>query len=375
MTMPPWQWIDSEAALKTLCEQCQQREYVALDTEFVRTRTYHAQLGLVQLYDGDTLALIDPKAINDMGPFWRLLLDERVVKVLHSPSEDLEIFAHLGGVTPKPLFDTQVAGVLLNLGGAMGYGKLIQHYLDIELDKGESRTDWLKRPLSPQQLSYAAADVYYLHQIYPRMREAIEQSGRLTWLWQEGERACRGRLSPEDPAKAYLKVKNAWQLKPIQLAVLKELAAWRLGVAQQRDLALGFVVKDALLLNLARRAPRSMAYLSKLEGMDERTLGRHGRSILRCIERADVDNPPPAIDPLGQDPEFRECLAEARAVLLKVAEAQEVAPELMASKRLVNQYLTWLWNDQFGETPELLRGWRGELCADALSQASLRPHR
>ncbi|SHG81232.1 ribonuclease D [Ferrimonas marina] len=371
MAMPQWQWIDSDEALLALCQQCQQADYVALDTEFVRTRTLNAQLGLVQIYDGTTLALVDPLAINDLGPLWRLLLDESVVKVLHSASEDLEIFAHQGGVIPKPLFDSQVAGVLLNLGGAMGYAKLIQHYLDIELDKGESRTDWLRRPLSEKQLSYAAADVYYLHKIYPTMRQSIEQMGRLEWLWQEGERACRGRLKPDDPSKAYLKVKNAWQLKPQQLAVLKSLAAWRLEVAQRKDLALSFVVKDAVLLNLARRAPRSMAALHKLEGLDERTLQRHGRAILKCVTNADTDNPPEAIDALGVDPDFREAVAQCRECLQAVAKQHEVAPEFLASKKLVTQYVTWLWNDRFGATPDVLQGWRGELCYEPLSKLNL----
>ncbi|GAA4899108.1 ribonuclease D [Ferrimonas pelagia] len=373
MTLPQWQWIDTDEALAALCQQYRQAEFVVLDTEFVRTRTYYAQLGLVQLYDGKTLALVDPLPINDLAPLWQLIADESVVKVLHSGSEDLEIFANRGGVVPKPLFDSQVAGVLLNLGGAMGYGKLIQHYLDIELDKGESRTDWLRRPLSDKQLEYAAADVYYLHKIYPTMREAIEQADRLDWLWQEGERACRGRLKPDDPAKAYLRVKNAWQLKPSQLAVLRELAAWRLEVAKRKDLALNFVVKDGVMLNLARRAPRSMAYLTQLEGMDDRTVARHGRAILKCIAKADLDNPPEAIDPLGLDPDFRDALAVARGALLKVAEQSEVAPEFLASKKLVTQYLTWLWNGKFGEMPDILQGWRGTLCEQPLAQLDLLP--
>ncbi|WP_261389192.1 ribonuclease D [Ferrimonas balearica] len=371
--MPQWQWIDNDEDLAALCRQCRQKDAVALDTEFVRTRTLNAQLGLIQIYDGETLALVDPLPIRDLGPLWQLIADPAVVKVLHSASEDLEIFAHRGGVIPTPLFDTQVAGVLLNLGGAMGYGKLIQHYLEIELDKGEARTDWLKRPLSDKQLSYAAADVYYLLKVYRLMRPAIEQMGRLDWLWQEGERACRGRLKPDDPEKAYLKVKNAWQLKPRQLAVLKSLAAWRLGVAQQRDLALSFVLKDAALLNLARRAPRSMAYLVKMEGLHEREIQRHGKAILRAIALADVDNPPEAIDPLGQDPEFRESLALARKVVQGLAEREQVALELLGSKKLVQQYVEWVWRERFGPEPDLVQGWRGDLCVQTLADVKLLP--
>ncbi|MBY6185312.1 ribonuclease D [Marinobacter hydrocarbonoclasticus] len=371
--MPEWQWIDNDDDLAALCRQCRQKDAVALDTEFVRTRTLHAQLGLIQLYDGETLALIDPLEIRDLGPLWQLIADPKVVKVLHSASEDLEIFAHRGGVIPQPLFDTQVAGVLLNLGGAMGYGKLINHYLDLELDKGEARTDWLKRPLSDKQLSYAAADVFYLLKVYRMMRPAIEEMGRLDWLWQEGERACRGRLKPDDPNKAYLKVKNAWQLKPMQLAVLKTLAAWRLGVAEQKDLALSFVVKDAALLNLARRAPRSMAYLTKMDCLHEREIHRYGKTLLRVIAAADIDNPPEAIDPLGTDPVFRDALADARKAVQAVAEREQVALELLGSKKLVQQYVEWVWRERFGAEPDLLQGWRGDLAKADLEQLDLLP--
>lgn len=371
MTLPQWQWIDTEAALATLCQRSRDEEYVVLDTEFVRTRTYHAQLGLVQLYNGTDLALIDPLAIQDLTPLWQLIADETVVKVLHSPSEDLEIFAHLGGVVPQPLFDSQTAGVLLNLGAPMGYGKLVHHYLGLELDKGESRTDWLKRPLSSAQLQYAAADVYYLHQIYPQMRAQITAMGRLDWLWQEGQRACRGRLTVEDPAKAYLKVKNAWQLKPEQLAVLRSLAAWRLGVAQRKDLALNFVVKDAVLLNLAKRAPRSYHYLQQLDGLDARTLQRYGKALLAAIAEADLSNLPAPIDPTGLDPDFREAVALVRSALLQVAEQNKVQPEFLASKKLVSQYVNFLWQEQTGNTPEVLQGWRGEICAEPLAQLKI----
>ncbi|WP_035386863.1 ribonuclease D [Ferrimonas senticii] len=372
MSQLQWQWIDNDAALASLCLESRSKDFVAIDTEFVRTRTYYAQLGLIQLYDGVNLALIDPLAITDLSPFWQLLADESVVKVLHSGSEDLEIFAQRGGVVPKPLFDTQVAGVLLNLGAAMGYAKLIKHYLDIDLDKGESRTDWLKRPLSDAQLNYAAADVLYLHQIYPTMLAAITEAGRLDWLWQEGERACRGRLDPERPEKAYLKVKNAFQLKPKQLAVLKSLAHWRLEVAIRKDLAVNFVIKDALLLNIAKKAPRSLAYLEQLEGLDARTFQRYGRSILGAVARADLDNPPEPIDPTGLDPDFREAVAEVRTLVLKLAEQHQVQPEFIASKKLVSQYVNYIWQDCFGKTPDLLQGWRGEICAQPLMKLVLR---
>ncbi|SDJ55270.1 ribonuclease D [Ferrimonas sediminum] len=365
-----WQWIDTDEQLAQVCAQCRQADAVALDTEFVRTRTLYAQLGLIQIYDGTTLALVDPLAISDLSPFWELLADESVVKVLHSCSEDLEIFAQQGRVQPKPLFDTQIAGVLLNRGVAMGYGKMVSAYLEIELDKGEARTDWLARPLRDKQLQYAAADVYYLLTIYRTMASEIADAQRLSWLLEEGERITEGRLLPVNPDTAYLKVKNAYQLGPEQLAILRSLAAWRLQVAQQRDLALNFVIKDAALLQLAKRAPRSMGYLTQLDCLTERDVQRHGRAILKAIANADVDNPPEPVDPLSADPAFRDAAKRVRKVLIEVCEQHQVAQELMASKKLVHQYLKWRLGAS-SEQPVVTRGWRGELASEKLAALSV----
>ncbi|WP_417349142.1 ribonuclease D [Ferrimonas sp.] len=366
-----WQWIDTDEGLAQLCDQASQAEAVALDTEFVRTRTLYAQLGLIQIYDGTTLALVDPLTIEDLGPFWRLLENESVVKVLHSCSEDLEIFAQQGGVQPKPLFDTQVAGVLLNKGAPMGYGKMVEAYLGLALDKGEARTNWLARPLRNTQLEYAAADVLYLLKIYHTMKEEIAEAGRHDWLMEEGERLTEGRLDPVDPETAYLKVKNAFQLRPEQLAILKSLAAWRLGVAQKRDLALNFVIKDAALLTLSKRAPRSINYLNQLDCLTERDVQRHGKAILKVVAGADLDNPPEPVDPLSAEPEFRDAAKLVRKTLTQVCEQHEVAAELMASKKLVHQYLKWRLGGQQGREPVVLRGWRGELTRASLDALSL----
>ena len=146
-----------------------QSDILVLDTEFVRTRTYYANLGLIQAYDGKRLALIDPVSITDLSGFWQLLSNPNIVKLVHSCSEDLEVFAHYGQCQPTPLFDSQLAASVAGLGHGLGYAKLVEMCLDVSLDKGESRTDWLKRPLSDAQLQYAANDVYYLYQLYPEV--------------------------------------------------------------------------------------------------------------------------------------------------------------------------------------------------------------
>ncbi|MGL5409223.1 MAG: ribonuclease D, partial [Shewanella sp.] len=168
--MSVFQYVSDEASLNALVAQYQQSKLLVLDTEFVRTRTYYAKLGLIQAYDGKTLALIDPVAIADLSQFWALLADPTIVKLVHSCSEDLEVFAHYGQCQPLPLFDSQIAAALCGMGHGLGYAKLVETCLDEVIDKGESRTDWMHRPLTQAQLTYAANDVLYLHQLYPQLQ-------------------------------------------------------------------------------------------------------------------------------------------------------------------------------------------------------------
>ena len=164
--MLTFEYISDDASLLSLVEQYQHSALLVLDTEFVRTRTYYAKLGLIQAYDGKTLALIDPVAIKDLSPFWQLLTDPNIVKLVHSCSEDLEVFAHYGECQPSPLFDSQIAASFAGLGHGLGYAKLVDACLQVEIDKGESRTDWMNRPLSDSQLQYAANDVFYLYKLF-----------------------------------------------------------------------------------------------------------------------------------------------------------------------------------------------------------------
>ena len=177
--MLAFEYISNENALALLVAQYEQAPLLVLDTEFVRTRTYYAKLGLIQAYDGKTLALIDPVAIKDLSPFWALLTNKNIIKLLHSCSEDLEVFAHYGECQPTPLFDSQIAASLAGMGHGLGYAKLVEQCLSIELDKGESRTDWMKRPLTDAQLQYAANDVSYLYQLYPQILQKLTEQNRL----------------------------------------------------------------------------------------------------------------------------------------------------------------------------------------------------
>ncbi|WP_025820252.1 ribonuclease D [Shewanella marina] len=364
--MIAFEYVSDDAALADLVAHYQQSDILVLDTEFVRTRTYYANLGLIQAYDGKRLALIDPVSITDLSGFWQLLSNPNIVKLVHSCSEDLEVFAHYGQCQPTPLFDSQLAASVAGLGHGLGYAKLVEMCLDVSLDKGESRTDWLKRPLSDAQLQYAANDVYYLYQLYPILKQKLIEQQRLSWAEEESQRMTEGRLAEIDFDNAYLKVKNGFQLNQQQLAYLKVLSTWRLQKATHRNLALGFVVKDHGLIGLAKKQPKNMMELGKLADLTELEKRINGRDMLAVMQKADLDNLPELIDVLALQPGYKAGFKEIKARLLEICEAEQVPSELMAAKRHIHDYMNWHWNNKQGDSPLLLNGWRGKLAAPAL---------
>ncbi|WP_456070435.1 ribonuclease D, partial [Haemophilus paraphrohaemolyticus] len=209
-------WVENEQQLAEVCQNARQVPAVALDTEFIRERTFYPKLGLIQLFDGKQVSLIDPTAIEDFSPFIALLADQNVIKVLHACSEDLEVFECSFNQLPTPLVDTQVMANFLNLGISVGFAKLVLHYLDIELDKGASRTDWLARPLSETQLQYATADVWYLLPIYQKMQTELAQTNWQNAVNEECSAFLTKREREDDLDKAYIKISNAWRLEPQQ---------------------------------------------------------------------------------------------------------------------------------------------------------------
>ncbi|QLE85781.1 ribonuclease D [Shewanella sp. Scap07] len=366
--MLTFDYIEDDASLAKLVEQYQSAKLLVLDTEFVRTRTYYARLGLIQVYDGQTLALIDPVAVTDLSDFWALLADKNRLTVLHSCSEDLEVIARYGQCQPAQLFDSQIAASLCGMGHGLGYAKLVEQCLQVSLDKGESRTDWIKRPLTQAQLNYAANDVYYLYNLLPQLQQKLAQMNRTEWLLEESERMTQGRLSLPDPESAYLKVKNAFQLSPRQLAYLKVLASWRLERALEKDLALGFVLKDHAMIGLAKKQPKQASDIYKMVELTEQEKRINAKAIIAVMAKADLDNPPKPIDVIALKPGYKSAFKALKNCLVALAEQHEVAIELLGSKRHIHEYLQWRWQGQAAQNmPLLLTGWRAAIVADALA--------
>ncbi|MBM7072703.1 ribonuclease D [Shewanella sp. 202IG2-18] len=364
-------FIDTQESLNQLVEQLKQSNMIALDTEFVRTRTYYAQLGLIQVYNGDVLALIDPVSGINLTEFWGLLKNENILKVLHSASEDLEVFAHYGDVMPTPYFDSQIGAGFAKMGHGLGYANLVHQLLGIELDKGESRTDWIKRPLSDKQLTYAANDVFYLYHLFPMLKQKLEEFGRWDWALEESANMCQGRLDAIDYDNAYLKVKNGFQLSQIQLAYLKPIAKWRLKTAVKKDIAVGFIIKDHALIALAKSKATTFAQLSSVKELNEHEKRKFSKHLLSNLQNADLENLPQKIDVIAFRPDYKQSFKTVKSKLVSIAENNEVPIEIFASKKYIHDFLSWYWSDNKGNNPKLLVGWRGMLALSTLSSLEL----
>ncbi|RLV61255.1 ribonuclease D [Parashewanella curva] len=359
--------VEDQNAFDDLIAQFSQSDIISLDTEFVRTRTYYAKLGLVQMYDGQTLALVDPLKCEDLSGLWQLLANENIIKLLHAGSEDLDIFAHYGQVEPKSIFDTQFAASICGFDHGLGYARLVEQCLGVVLDKGESRTDWMKRPLSQKQLDYAANDVFYLYSIFPILKQKLVELDRYEWVFEEGQIQTAGRTNEHDFDNAYLKVKNAFQLTPKQLALLKPLASWRLNTAVKKDTAIGFILKDHILIALAKAWPKSLKDFSKIREMSNIERGRYGKQVLSCFQQADFDNLPERIDAIAYRDDYKGSFKLVKKHLTQVAEQNTLPLEQIASKKMVHEYLGWLWK-QPDRLPKILTSWRGRLTEESLSK-------
>ena len=277
-------YIDSPDALAALCRRIQGKPWLAVDTEFMRERTYYPELCLVQVATDEVVACIDPLALPSLEPLMALLLDERMVKVLHAARQDLEIFFHLAGRVPQPVFDTQVAARFLGQPDQVGYGAAVQSLLGITLDKSHARTDWARRPLSSAALDYAADDVRHLRNLYHKILDELAARGRAAWVEPELKALVEEKLYRPDPDNVWSRIRGTQRLKPKTLAVFKALAAWRERTAMAEDRPRQWIVKDEALMDLARQLPADLDALAAVRGVGDSLAKRHGAEILKLLK-------------------------------------------------------------------------------------------
>ena len=361
-----WQWVTSDEALRAAIDALMGEAAVAIDTEFRRRDTFFPQVALIQIATQGQCWLIDPLTLSDPAPLKQLLLNPTVIKVLHSASEDLEIFEHWLGVLPQPLFDSQKAAAMLNMGFGLSYRALVEQMLDISVDKEETQSDWLARPLTESQQSYAAQDVIYLAELFPLLLKKIMALGRLEWVLEEGRVATTGGRGP------LAKFKSAWKLSAGQQAAMAALVNWREGQAQQRDKPRGWILNDKVIAELARKMPQNARELETIEGLPQGLVRRAGEAMVTLINNPPEEARLAAISAF-QKPARSDIKARAKALS---PHAQALASTLGMNVEITvpTRELELIVSDALGlpiVRPSSWSGWRGEwIIGPLLQQAS-----
>lgn len=363
-------YIRTAAPLHRLCAQAQAEGRLALDLEFIRENSYVPRLALIQMAVSDTCAIIDPLEVHDLTPLLDLWTSPRTVKVLHAAGQDTEVLHWHAGVVPACLFDTQIAAALVGLGDQLAYGRLVEHLLGVALSKGESYSDWLQRPLSPAQVAYALDDVRYLLPLHDALEQRLETLGRATWLAEECRKFTNPALYQRDPQQLFRRIRRSHTLSSQGLAILRELAIWREREARQRDRPPGSVLHDELLVEVARKAPRTMEELRRLRGFPARELERSGPTLLALVAQGlampEAARPQPVH---GRRPTpAEELLVKFLEACLKALCAREQLSSACIASRsdletLVRRYRQ---GRLATEGSPILEGWRGALVGQQL---------
>lgn len=353
--MTPIQYIDTPEKLHDLCQLISQQTWIALDTEFLREKTYYPKFCLLQLATPDWVACVDPLALDDLSELFEVIYQPQITKVFHACRQDLEIFYKITGKVPPALFDTQIAAPLLGMQENPGYAMLVSSFLNINLSKAHTRTDWSIRPLSDEQLQYAADDVIYLCKIYTIMCQQLEDLGRLDWLQDDFKQLSQSDLYEVHPERAWLKIKGKNKLTGKQLSIVQSLSLWREQTAQQQDKPRNWLIRDDLLLELAKLQPTNLSALNGIRGINEKLIQRHGKILCRLISEAQQRLPIPLHEkgtPPKKTQQQEAVLDVLNAVVRIRAMENSLNPAILASRKDSEKLL---FNDS---ESLLLTGWR-----------------
>ncbi|MEM9100906.1 MAG: ribonuclease D [Pseudomonadota bacterium] len=359
-------YITEDSALSQAVNIWMKQAFVAIDTEFVRDKSYYPMLGLVQIAVDGVCHVIDLVSIKDTTPLKQLIVSPNIVKIIHACGEDVDALFHHFHQLPSQLFDTQMAAALLGIGPQVGYSYLVEHYFDKTVPKGLSRADWLARPLSEDLLNYAADDVAYLEAIYEKQVNTLKSRGLYDYFLEDCNAILDKKRYHPIPEDMYLKVKGAFRLKPKELAVLRELAAWRELKAREQNLPRNFIVKDAALLEIAKIQPNSVGRLSKAKDLHSSDVRRFGQRLLRCVELGlaipEMDKPARIVNILDVQ-HSKPLLEELRSIASQAAESMNIPLSYLVNKKFLEQYILFRL-DKLSEPPRLWRGWRKALLQD-----------
>ncbi len=360
--------IEQTDELEELCQKLSTFDSFALDTEFVRERTFFIQLGIVQVAAPGIEAVIDPRALSTLEPLYELLVDESLEKVVHAGEQDFAALYEKGGAVPKNVFDSQIAAALVGYGDQISYAKLVAKVNGVQLNKLETLTDWTARPLTKAQLEYSLEDVRYLSEIRKHLGERLDALGRSGWDKEECHRLEMETtyITPE-PLDYYQRLKTSG-LSSASLGVLREVAAWREQTARTRNLPRGWVIRDQSILEIARRRPSSIQNLKQIRSLKPHQIAKVGDAIVQAVKRG-LQHPvkkaapdkvrfkvPPHIDSVAR---LLEAWLYARSL------EAEIAPSMLATR---GDLKTLAAGHHRGVLPELplLEGWRRDVAGQDL---------
>lgn len=358
-----YQFIDEQESLTEFVNNIRSFDWIVIDTEFIREKTYYPQLCLIQIAAGEHLACIDPIAL-DLSELYAVFNDPNVIKVFHAAQQDLEILYFGSGQVPAPIFDTQPAASILGIGEQIGYAGLVENLLGVSLSKAESRTDWSRRPLSKAQLDYAIDDVRYLQKLYPLITEKLKKGNRLNWPNRDFKRLTDPETYQLNARTRWQKVKGLQNLKPQQLSILRELAAWREEEASERNRPRRWIIGDEILVDLSKMQPTDVKGIAAIRGLNADQAKRYAPIWLECMERGrNVDKDQWPVMKRQQKPSASiDAVAEVLMLAIRLeAEKQGITASAIASKK---QVVTMLQEDR----ATLSDDWRGGLVNDIMMQ-------
>lgn len=348
--------IDTDQQFIAFLERCKKSPYIAIDTEFLREKTYYPKLCLLQMGIENEIAIVDPFKIRNLTALADVLVDPNIVKIFHACSQDVEILYHETGVVPSPIFDTQIAAAVLGKTQQASYSSLVSQYCDVNLPKKDSFTDWSQRPLSDSQIHYAADDVKYLPQIYYEMLAQLKRKNRLSWLEETFADLSKKEKYEIDPRVRYKKLKRVNQLNARQQAAAREFAAWRELQAQRLNIPRKWVVSDEQIVEACRREARTLDELYMVRGMKESLKTSDARKVLAALI-AGLDCPQselPDVRPKSKNESNVDVILDVMNALVRMrAREHEIAPQTLAPQAELLKLARGHYDDS-----ELMQGWR-----------------
>lgn len=357
-------YISDQESLEAFVERARSSSVLAIDTEFLREKTYYAKLCLLQMATDDEVVIVDPFAVKNLAALTPLLRDESVTKLFHAGGQDLEILYRVTGVLPTPVFDTQIAAALLGHTMQVGYGALVHSLCGVSLKKTDSFTDWSRRPLSESQLEYAADDVIYLPEMYRTMRNRLETKGRLAWLANDFAELSDPARYEEDPRLRYRRLKRGSSLSRQQLSAAREAAAWREVEARKRDIPRKWVITDEQIVEVCKREARTIDELFMVRGMRERLTTRDARALVACMKTG-MDLPSeqwPELDRASKSEPNVDAQLDLMTALVRLrARENDIAMQALASHSDLAQVARG-----YTEGVDVLRGWRRAMVGEEL---------